>query len=116
MNHSLLGILLVLSALPIAAEAHGNRRLHCQSKSAQLAFHTFLWGSIAVGDYTISDGLRAELPREGQSTSTPIEFYSQNRIFRIEDPDGDTPLPFKLLMHFGAEATVIEEGTCEKLQ
>lgn len=108
-------LLTSLSLLPLVSQAAGNRNMHCRSKSAELVFHTVMHGALAVGDYTILNGQRADLPNEGQSAEGTLVFYNQGRIFQVDDAGADTPLQFKLLAQlFGPEPTVIETGICEE--
>lgn len=104
-----------LMALPMASQAAGNRNMHCRSNSAELVFHTVMHGALAVGDYTVLKGQRADLPKEGQRAEGRLSFYNQGRIFQVEDAQADVPLQFKLLAQlFGDEPTVIETGICEE--
>ncbi len=73
-----------------------------------------MYGSLAIGEYTVLNGQRADLPNEAQNAFGTLDFFSQGRIFRVENAGADTPLEFKLLAQlFGDEPTVIEIGRCE---
>jgi hypothetical protein len=106
---------LSLLSFPVVGYGAGNRILHCRSQSAELVFHTVLFGEVAVGDYTMLNGQRADLPKEGQSADGILVFRNQDRIFEVESAGADGRLQFKLLAQlFGDKPTVIETGVCEE--
>ena len=105
-------LLMSLSLLPVASQAAGNRDLHCYAKGAELVFHTFMYGALAVGEYTILHGERADLPNKSQSAEGALIFYNQGMIFEVEDASADAPLRFTLLKQLFGPPTVIENGFC----
>lgn len=105
-------ILTALSLLPMVTEAAGNRDLHCYAKGAELVFHTFMHGALAVGSYTVLNGERADLPNKSQSAEGTLTFYNQGMIFEVEDASADAPLRFTLLKQLFGPPTVIENGFC----
>lgn len=101
-----------LLLLPMTSHAVYNRDVHCRSARAELRFHTVVYGSVAVGEYTVFDGKRSDLPKEGLNASGNILFFNQGRVFKVVDAQADKP-KFKLLVHlFGDETIVVEEGEC----
>jgi|GEM_PF-5587697 len=104
-----------LITLPLAGQASGNRNMHCRSNNAELVFHTVMHGALAIGDYTVFKGQRADLPKEAKGAEGRLSFYNQGRIFQVESAGAEAPLQFRLLAQFfGDEPTVIETGICEE--
>ncbi|MFS4457888.1 hypothetical protein [Bdellovibrio sp. HCB2-146] len=107
--------LLSLMLLPLTSHAVGNRDVHCRSARAELRFHTEVYGTVAVGEYTVVDGKRADLPKERLDASGDVLFFNQGRVFMVVNAQADKP-KFKLLGHlFGDETILLEEGECVAL-